>query len=64
MDTKRLRKPVTVTLDPELVEWLHNWRRSQTAEVTFGRALDAGIRALRETQESVKRSVPKGEASS
>jgi hypothetical protein len=50
MDMPRTRKPVNVTLDPDLVEWLHNWRLSQTAEVPFGRALDACIRVFREAQ--------------
>jgi hypothetical protein len=64
MEAKRIRKPMSVTLDPELVEWLHEWRTSQPAGVPFGRALDACIRTFRETQNPVKRSVPKGKASS
>lgn len=41
---------MNVTLDPDLVEWLHQWRMAQPAEVPFGRALDACIRAFKEAQ--------------
>jgi len=51
MQTPRTRKTVNVTLDRELVAWLHDWRTSQTAQVPFGRALDACIKAFQETQE-------------
>jgi hypothetical protein len=64
MQTPRPRKIINMSLDPELVDWLNEWRKSQTAVVPFGRAVDACIRALRETENSVKRSVPKGKASS
>jgi hypothetical protein len=51
MQTPSKRKTVNVTLDRELVAWLHDWRTSQTAEVPFGRALDACIRAFQIEQE-------------
>jgi hypothetical protein len=51
MQTPSTRKTVNVTLDRELVAWLHDWRTSQTAEVPFGRALDACIRAFQTAQE-------------
>jgi hypothetical protein len=51
MQTPRPRKIINMSLDPELVEWLNEWRKSQTAEVPFGRAIDACIRAFQITQE-------------
>ena len=52
MRMSRIRKPVNVTIDPELADWLNTWRKSQAAEVPFGRALDACIRAFREALEA------------
>jgi len=43
MDMARHRKPVTVSLDPELVEWLRTWCKEQNPEVAFARALDSAI---------------------
>ena len=51
MDMARIRKPVTVTIDPDLAEWLREWCKSQTAEVPFGRALDACIETFKREQE-------------
>lgn len=50
MQRHRPRKIINMSLDPELVEWLHEWRKSQPAQVSFGRAIDACIRAFRDKQ--------------
>jgi hypothetical protein len=47
---RRPRKSMVVTLDPELVKWLHEWRLSQPAKVPLGRALDACMRAFIEVR--------------
>ncbi len=48
MDMARHRKPVTVSLDPELVEWLRTWCKKQNPEVAFARALDSAILLFKE----------------
>jgi hypothetical protein len=51
MQTSRTRKTINTSLDPKLIARLHQWRKSQTAEVPFGRALDACIRAFLDQQD-------------
>lgn len=48
MDMARHRKPVTVSLDPDLVEWLKTWCKEQNPEVAFARALDSAILLFKE----------------
>jgi hypothetical protein len=50
MQTPRPRKIINMSLDPDLVDWLHEWRKAQTAQVPFGRAIDACIREFRESR--------------
>jgi len=57
MQTSRPRKIINMSLDPELVDWLNEWRKSQTAVVPFGRAIDACIRAFREAQNNCPKKI-------
>jgi hypothetical protein len=40
----RIRKPKNVTLDPDLVEAMTAWCKSQDVKVDFGPAVDVAIR--------------------
>ncbi|AUQ74727.1 hypothetical protein PhaeoP71_01866 [Phaeobacter piscinae] len=48
MDMVRIRKPVNVTLDPEVVEQFRAWCAEQIPVVQFGRALDAAMQEFLE----------------
>jgi len=44
MDMARIRKPITVTLDPALVDRLDEWCRDQEIPPKRAQALDLAIR--------------------
>lgn len=43
MEMARDRKPVNLSLDPELVERLRSWCKAQDVEVALTRAVDKAI---------------------
>lgn len=51
MDMARIRKPVNVTLDPDLVAEFKAWCETQSPVVQFGRALDAAMKEFLDRKE-------------
>ena len=47
----RIRKPRTLSLDPELFEWLRDWANSQPGKPAVGRVLDELIARFKAEQE-------------
>lgn len=54
MSMARFRKPVNVTLDPDLVEAFKAWCDAQSPVIQFGRALDAAMKEFLESRSDAK----------